>query len=137
MEAELGAEVRDGCAVQAGVLLLEPAAPLGLGLQPRHDAVVALEVLGIRRARGQLRRVGAPQQLQRVVVGLVPEQLVDAAEQGARLAVPAPRQVHGDLCQPLDARGEVGHSAVRRHQCTSFLNLIRCGWSTEAPFRRW
>lgn len=118
MQAELSAEVRDW---RCGLLREFGAEPAGgvahllakLGDHP----VIEREIGRIACTGGDARGIGPPEELQRIVAHLVPQDFVDLFKQRARIAVPAPRQVGGELGEPLDAGRQVwylSHSVVSR-----------------------
>ena len=79
-----------------------------LGGEPAHHCVVSLEEGRVRRERHQPRRIDVPEEIDGIVAVEVPEVLVDGAEQGASFAVPAPRQIVGDIGQAANALGNGG-----------------------------
>ena len=121
VQAKLGAEVGDGPRDGLGVRRGEPGAG-GRGVPCRggDDGVVQAQERGVGRAGGESRGIDPAQQLDGIVLGAAPQRRIKQAEQGARVAVPAPRQIGGDGRQSIDpfgngwaARFGLGHRACK------------------------
>src|SRR5205814_9835404 len=75
-------------------------------------------------------------QLDGIVLGAAPQRRIEQAEQGARIAIPAPRQIGGDGRQSIDpfgngwaARFGLGHRACK-------LSTGGCAWEDGWTFVR-
>ena len=114
VQPELGAEVRDRLLGVLGPLLGKPGAGARLLVpEPIHHLVVVRR--DTRITRGSIEALGGDlvEELQRIVMDVLPEAFIDGAEDDARFAVPAPGQVAGDVGERGEAIGnQGGHEAV-------------------------
>ncbi len=97
VEAELGAEVGHGAAIEVGIVPGKPGiAVICLVLHALHDRVVTQQKVTVAGAGGQACRLHPAEQLQWVVSGTMPQRDVDGLKERPRLSTPAPPQVHGE-----------------------------------------
>ena len=112
VQPEFGAEVRDRPRVELGVVPGEPGVlARSLVRHPHHHLVVAAQEIRLAGARRDPLGIHPAEQLQRIVTGHAPEYGIDAAEETARLAIPAPPEVLRDGREAFDADGQVGNVA--------------------------
>ena len=107
MQRELGREVRNRLARQ----LREAMRPPGIarrtrGVESGDGAVVDLEELRVARGGVELLVRDGPEHADRIVGRPAPEAVIEPAEDGARLRVPAPPEIEGELFETSDAFGK-------------------------------
>ena len=116
MQRELGREVRDRLPGQ----LRQPARPPGVVgracIVERGDGpVVQAHEVGVAGGGLELLVRHGPEHAHRVVGGRSPQRVVEPAEHLARVRVPAPPEIGGELVQAVEA---IGQRSQRRRICS-------------------
>ena len=114
VQRELGGEVRDRVAAELRVAVRPPGVPRDARVVERGDRpVVHRQELTVDRRLFQLVVWNQPQHADRVVRRRTPQAVVEAAEHFARLRVPAPPEIDGELLETCDAIGQ--RIGISRH----------------------
>ena len=111
MEAELGGEIGDQelfLGIFGRVDFSEPADFRQMGFEGGVDAIEMGEVAIVGGYIGEAFLADDAEQLDGVVIDLVPELAVEAAEEFDRVGMPDPPEIVRHLQQGLKGRGHVG-----------------------------